>query len=102
MLDVTNRDDIAAAGQLLSDAITAVHARMVSLLKARGQARERYAGLRNRAKTPAAHDLIEHIRAQLQDLEQRKRTNKRRAASRAKLVNRWRPASRKSRINNAR
>lgn len=87
MLDVTDRDNSTAVCPLLSTTITTVHAKIVSLVRARGQARERYAGLRNRARTQAAHDLIEHIRAQLEDLEQTKRTNKRRAASRAKLVN---------------
>jgi hypothetical protein len=87
MLDVTNRDNNAAVCPLLSATITTVHNKIVSLLSARGQARERYAGLRNRAGTQAAHDLIEHVCAQLEDLEQGKRTNKRRAASRAKLVN---------------
>ncbi len=87
MLEVTCRDKSAATSQLLTDAITTVHTRIVALLKARGQAKERFASLRNRAKTQAAHDLIEHVRVLLEDLEQSKRTNKRRAASRAKLVN---------------
>jgi hypothetical protein len=72
---------------LLSATITTVPTKIVSLLSARGQARERYAGLRNRARTQAAHDLIEHIRGQFENLEQTKRTNKRRAKSRAKLAN---------------
>jgi len=86
MLDVTNRDHSTAI--LLSAKITTVHTKIVSLIGARGQARERYASLRNRAVTQAAHDLIEHIRDDIEALEQRRRTRqyKRRAASKVKLT----------------
>ena len=88
MLEVTRTDDSTATAQTLSDAIKTVHTRIVALLAARGQARERYAALRNRARTQAAHDLIARIRDDLEKLEQRegKRTYKRRAVSGAKFV----------------
>ncbi len=89
MLERTSNNDSTVSAQTLLPVITTVHSRMVALLRARGNARERYAALRNRARTQAAHDLVEHVRTDLEKREHResKRTNKRRAASRAKLVN---------------
>jgi hypothetical protein len=83
MLELTRTDDSAAV-----PTETEVHAKIVELLTARGNARERYAALRNRARTQAADALIAHIRDDVERLEQseRKRTYKRRAASEAKLV----------------
>ena len=67
---------------------TALTAKIIELLTARGQSRERYAALRNRARTQAADCLIAEIRAQMGELEQRdgKRIYKRRAASEVKFV----------------
>ena len=64
------------------------HGKIIELLTARGQSRERYAALRNRARTQAADALIAEIRAQMGELEQRdgKRIYKRRAASEVKFV----------------
>ena len=78
MLEVTRTDDSTAA----------VHTKIIELLTARGQSRERYAALRNRSRTQAADALIAEIRAQMGELEQRegKRIYKRRAASEVKLV----------------
>ena len=78
MLEVTRTHDNTAA----------VHTKIIGLLRARGQSRERYASLRNRSRTQAADALIAEIRAQIGELEQRegKRIYKRRAASEVKLV----------------
>ena len=88
MLEVPRTEDSTAAAQTLAAAIRTVHRGIVELLTARGNARERYAALRNRARTPAADALIAHIRDDLEKLEQRegKRVYKRRAASEEKLV----------------
>lgn len=69
-------------------AIRTVHRRIIAQLTARGQTRERYAALRNRARTQTAHDLIAGIRDDMQELEQTqgKRIYKRRAVSDAKFV----------------
>ena len=48
MLEVTRTDDSTAA----------VHTKIIELLTARGQSRERYAALRNRSRTQAADALI--------------------------------------------
>ena len=89
MLEVTRIEDSAAAAQILTAAIRTVHRRIVASLTARGQTRERYAALRNRARTQDAHDLIARIRDDIEQLEARenKRTYKRRATGRAKLTN---------------
>jgi hypothetical protein len=78
MLEVTRTDDSTAA----------VQTKIIELLAARGQSRERYAALRTRSRTQAADALIAEIRAQMGELEQRegKRIYKRRAASEVKLV----------------
>src|SRR6516165_438485 len=78
MLEVTRTDDSP----------TAVRTKIVELLTARGQSRERYAALRNRSRTQAADTLIAEIRAQMGELEQRegKRIYKRRATSETKLA----------------
>ena len=88
MLDVTRNEDGIAASQILTAAIRTVHRRIVASLTARGQTRERYAALRNRARTQDAHDLIARIRDDLEQLEARenKRAYKRRATSQAKLT----------------
>jgi hypothetical protein len=84
MLELTRTDDSAAA----VPTETEVHAKIVELLTARGNARERYAAMRNRARTQAADALIAQIRDDLEKLEQTegKRVYKRRAASEAKLA----------------
>jgi hypothetical protein len=78
MLEVTRFDDSRVA----------VHTKIIELLGARGQSRERYAALRNRSRTQAADALIALIRNQIGELEQRegKRIYKRRAASEVKFV----------------
>ena len=78
MPEVTRTDDSTAA----------VQTKIIELLAARGQSRERYAALRTRSRTQAADALIAEIRAQMGELEQRegKRIYKRRAASEVKLV----------------
>jgi hypothetical protein len=83
MLELTRTDDSAAV-----PTETEVHAKIVELLTARGNARERYAALRNRARTQAADALIAQIRDDLEKLEQTegKRVYKRRAASEAKFA----------------
>jgi hypothetical protein len=88
MLEITRAGNSNVTVQTLSDAIRTVHANIVALLAARGQAREHYAALRNRARTQAAHDLIARIREDMEQLEQRegKRLYKRRAVSGAKLA----------------
>jgi hypothetical protein len=88
MLEVTRTDDSAVAVQTLSAAIRTVHRRIIAQLMARGQTRERYAALRNRARTQAAHDLVARIRDDMEKLEQTqgKRIYKRRAVSGAKFV----------------
>ena len=88
MLEVTNRDNSAAVCLLLSATITTVHTKIVSLLSARGQAKERYVALLTRARSQAAHDLIACIRDDIEHLEQQKskRSYKRRATSRAKFT----------------
>jgi hypothetical protein len=88
MLEVTRLHDSTASAHTLSVAITTVHIRIIRLLTARGQSRERYAALRNRARTQAARDLIARIRDDVQELEQTqaKRIYKRRAVSGAKFV----------------
>lgn len=89
MLEVTRIEDSTAAAQILTAAIRTVHSRIVASLTARAQASERYAALRNRARTQAAHDLIARIRDDIEQLEARenKRAYKRRATSQAKLTN---------------
>ena len=89
MLEVTRAEDSTAAAEILTAAIRTVHRRIVASLTARGQARERYAALRNRARTQDAHDLIARIRDDMEQLEARenKRTYKRREAGKAKLTN---------------
>jgi hypothetical protein len=59
MLEVTRTHDSTAA----------VHTKIIELLTARGQSRERYAALRNRSRTQAADALIAEIRAQMGELE---------------------------------
>ena len=87
MLEVANRDQSGAA-QTVGDILRTVPARIVYLVSLKGQARERYAALRIRARTQAARDLIARIRDDVEEQEQRenKRINKRRAAGIAKLT----------------
>jgi hypothetical protein len=84
MLELTRTDDGAAA----VPTETEVHTKVVELLTARGNARERYAALRNRARTQAANALIAQIGDDLEKLEHKegKRVYKRRAASKAKIT----------------
>lgn len=88
MLDVPRIEDSTAAAQTLTAAIRTVHTGIVALLTARGNARERYAALRNRARTQAAEALIAQIRNDMGQLEQKenKRIYKRRAASETKFI----------------
>jgi hypothetical protein len=61
--------------------------KLVKLLLAWRWAKERYADLHSRARTPAAHQLIVRIRDDLEEVERRKqkRVHKRRAKSGAKF-----------------
>jgi hypothetical protein len=70
MLEVTCKDQSGAA-QTVGDMLTMVPARIIYLVSLKGQARERYAALRIRALTQAAHDLIAHIRDDVEEQEQR-------------------------------
>jgi hypothetical protein len=88
MHEVARTDNGANVDEVLSGTISSVHVKLVALLAGRGQARERYAALRNRVKTQAAHYLIARIREEIEELEQREseRVYKRRATSKAKLT----------------
>jgi hypothetical protein len=60
---------------------------VISLIRTWSHAKERYADLHSRARTPPAHQLIARIRDDLEELERRarKRVRKRRAKSGAKF-----------------
>ena len=62
--------------------------RIIGLITAWSKPKERYADLRSKARTPAAHQLIDRIRDDLEELERqsRKRARKRREKSGAKFL----------------
>lgn len=65
----------------------AQYLRVIALLKEWVAAKERYADLRSRARTPAAHLLVDHIREELEELEaqEHKRVRRRRAKAGTKF-----------------
>jgi hypothetical protein len=92
MLDAQQKKKHAAyewpvAQNANSPELTAERRGIVKLLLAWRWAKERYADLHSRARTPAAHQLIAHIRDDLEKLEQQsqKRVHKRRAKSGARF-----------------
>jgi hypothetical protein len=68
-------------------ALTAERGRIIRVIREWAQAKERYADLHSRARTPAAQQLIARVRDDLEEREQRshKRVYKRRAKSVAKF-----------------
>jgi hypothetical protein len=88
MLDPSHNADQDGAGPITPhQALLTLRHEIVALLRAWGNAKERYADLHSRARTPAAHQLIARIRDDLEELERRshKRVYKRRAKSVAKF-----------------
>ncbi len=91
MLDDHNRrkndaDDNSATAQTAQAAIAAEHTKIITLIKARSQQQEpeeRYAALRSKGRTAAAHQLIARIYDDIGELEQKagSRVRKRRARS---------------------
>lgn len=67
--------------------LVAARKQIIELIRAWAHAKERYADLHSRARTPAAHQLIARIRDALEELERhaQKRVHKRRAKSGAKF-----------------
>jgi len=83
-----NGDDNFAALQTVDAAITAVHTRIIRLIRTWWQQpEERYADLRSKGHTSAAHQLIAHICDDIEEQEQKagSRVRKRRARSGAKF-----------------
>jgi hypothetical protein len=81
-----NRD--GASLKTATQALDKLRDKIMALFRAWGRAKERYADLHSRARTPAAYQLIAHIRDNLGELERRgsKRLRNRRAKSGAKFL----------------
>lgn len=77
-----------AVAHIVRAVITAVPERIIRLITAWSKPNERYADLRSKARTPAAHQLVARIRDDLEELERQggKRARKRREKSGAKLL----------------
>jgi hypothetical protein len=82
-----NADDDAVVVQTAQAAMTAVHTTIIKLITAWSQPEEHYAGLRSKARTSAAHQLIARICDDIEELEQKagSRLRKRRGRSGAKF-----------------
>jgi hypothetical protein len=74
--------------QAVHEAITELRNRIIGLVTAASHAKERYADLRSKARTPSAHQLIARIRDDIEELERNshKRLRKRREKSGAKFL----------------
>jgi hypothetical protein len=83
-----NTEDSSATAHALQAAMTKVHSRIIGLITAWSQTKERYADLRSRARTPEARRLITRIRDDIEELERKlgSRVRKRREKSGEKLV----------------
>jgi hypothetical protein len=66
-----NHSDQSPALQTVHAALLDVRSKVVGLVRAWSQPKERYADLRSRARTPEAHHLIARIREAIEDLEQK-------------------------------
>jgi hypothetical protein len=86
-LQKNNADDNSAAAQTVQAAMTAVHTWIIKLITAWSQPEERYADLRSKGRTSAAHQLIARIYDDIEELEEKavSRVRKRRARSGAKF-----------------
>jgi hypothetical protein len=82
-----NAADNAATAQTGPAAIAAEHTKIIKLITAWSQLEERYADLRSKGRTAAAHQLIARICDDIEELEQKagSRVRKRRARSGAKF-----------------
>ncbi len=78
----------SSAARVAHAALTALYPKIITLITAWAKPKERYADLRSKARTPAAHQLFDRIRDDLEELEWQsgKRTRKRREKSGAKLL----------------
>ena len=83
----------AAVARIVHAPIAALHAKVITLIKSKPKdyaekPEDRFADLRSKARTPAAHQLIVRIRDDLEDLERRSgsRVRKRRVKSGAKFL----------------
>jgi hypothetical protein len=81
----TGADHNSPAAQVARVAVSAVHVRIIKLIKAWSQTKERYADLRSRARTAVAHQLISRIRDDQEEQKDHKRKYLRRTRSRAKF-----------------
>lgn len=83
----TEPENNVAARQVVHDALAGLFSRFVAVIRAWSGAKQHYADLRSRARTPAASGLISRIRTDMEEQERKvgKRVRGRREKSEAKL-----------------